>query len=293
LKIIKNIKSLNQIISTIRKKGDSIGFIPTMGSLHQGHISLLKKSISENNITICSIYVNPTQFNNNTDFQKYPRNLKRDEDLLININCHILFLPCDNEMYPDNQKKKDYNFTPCMHILEGEKRPGHFIGVITIINKLFTIIQPDRAYFGEKDYQQLWLIKLFVKIFNIAVEIKSCPTIRDQNGLALSSRNKRLKLKEKKTALNLFTTMQNLKNEIKLKRKTHKPHILTTLELQNLKKTAIDKIQKTPFIKLDYFEIIDVENFRFAIDIDTNKKYRILVAAYVGKIRLIDNILID
>tara|TARA_Y100001968_G_C19445304_1_gene765054 strand:- start:2940 stop:3785 length:846 start_codon:yes stop_codon:yes gene_type:complete len=281
------------VISKTRKHGHSIGFVPTMGSLHEGHLSLLRKSVIENNTTICSIYVNPTQFNDQVDFQKYPRNISRDEELLRNVNCSVLFVPCDNEIYTENQQENTYNFSPCMHILEGEKRPGHFSGVITIVHKLFNIIQPDRAYFGEKDYQQLWLIKLFVKTLQIPVKIKSCPTIRDQHGLALSSRNERLTIKQKKLSLNLFKTLSNLKNEIQIKKKTCQNGQLNNLELNNLKNKAIREIQNNPLIKLDYFEVIDVENFSFALLIDINKKYRILVAAYVGNTRLIDNILID
>ena len=263
-----------------------------MGSLHQGHISLLEQSTIENNVTVCSIYVNPTQFNDKKDFEKYPRDIKRDEHLLKRIKCDILFLPSDHEMYPDNKANEDYGFMNGMDILEGEKRPGHFYGVLTIVHTLFKVIQPDRAYFGEKDYQQLWLIKQFVAHKNMPIEIRGCPTIRAEDGLALSSRNERLTLEEKKIALSLFSAMNNFKKEIQRMINKTSNYYLKTIEIESLKKTIARKIYKNPHIKLDYFEVIDVENFSFAKEIHTSKDYRVFIAAHIAQIRLIDNTLI-
>ena len=262
-----------------------------MGSLHEGHVSLLQKSINDNNVTLCSIYVNPTQFNDKIDFKKYPRDINSDIKILEKINCNILFLPSDDEMYPENDKKEDYSFMDAMDILEGEKRPGHFFGVLTIVHKLFNLIKPNRAYFGEKDYQQLWLIQQFVKALKIPINVLGCPTIRTAQGLALSSRNQRLTEQDKKIALILFKSVNNLKKEIKSNIKHN--NTLKKSDLVSIQERIRNKISQHTNIKLDYFEVIDVENFSFAKEIKMDKKYRILIAADVSKIRLIDNILID
>ena len=291
MKIIHNIQLLRHTLSNVRKDKQSIGFVPTMGSLHEGHVSLLQKSINDNNVTLCSIYVNPTQFNDKIDFKKYPRDINIDIKILEKINCDILFLPSDDEMYPENDKKSDYSFMDVMDILEGEKRPGHFLGVLTIVHKLFNLIQPNRAYFGEKDYQQLWLIQQFVKALKIPINVLGCPTIRTVQGLALSSRNQRLTEQDKKIALILFKSANNLKKEIKFNIKHN--NTLKKSDIVSIQERIRNKIYQHTNIKLDYFEVIDVENFSFAKEIKRDKKYRILIAAYVSKIRLIDNILID
>tara|TARA_B100001142_G_scaffold194614_1_gene193609 strand:- start:10331 stop:11203 length:873 start_codon:yes stop_codon:yes gene_type:complete len=290
LKTLKNIDSLKQTLIDIRKNNQSIGFVPTMGALHQGHLSLINKSKKENDITICSIYVNPTQFNNKQDLIKYPRNIENDIAMLHEIHCDILFVPSNEEMYARNEQLGDYNISEVMNLLEGEKRPGHFTGVITIVHKLFHLIKPHRSYFGEKDYQQIWLIKLFVKKIKSSTKIITCPTIRDDDGLALSSRNARLNLTQRKAATILFQTIDSFKDQIlKIKKRHHNNRI----DISILKYEQIKMIHQYSFIKLDYFEVIDVENFSFATEIVFNKNYRILIAAFIGEIRLIDNILID
>ena len=180
-----------------------------------------------------------------------------------------------------------------MEILEGEKRPGHFFGVLTIVHKLFNLVQPKRAYFGEKDYQQLWLIQKFVSVLKLPISVLGCPTIRTVQGLALSSRNHRLNKQEKKISLILFQSIYHLKKEIRLTLKINQNSILKNSDLHRIKEGIRNKISKNTNIKLDYFEVIDVENFSFAKEIKMDKKYRILIAAYISKIRLIDNILID
>ena len=293
MKIIRSIKALNQIITDNRARGFLIGFVPTMGSIHRGHISLVQKSMLENNYTICSIYVNPTQFNDKTDFIKYPREEEKDIKILHECNCDAVFLPNDKEMYPKKDETfKDDFISEYMNILEGEKRPGHFLGVITIVNKLFNLIQPDKAYFGEKDYQQLYLIRFFVKKFKIPVEIRACKIVRGKDGLALSSRNKHLTLSEKRAARYLFTALKFLQKKLADHKRKNTLFFLDEKAVNDLKKLAINNIINNSLIKLDYFEIIEVENFRFAKTIDNNKIYRILIAAYIGNTRLIDNILI-
>ena len=292
MKIIDNIKLLHNTLSNARKNNDSIGLVPTMGSLHEGHLSLLKKSINDNNVTVCSIYVNPTQFNDKIDFNKYPRDVKRDIKFLEKIRCDILFLPSDHEMYPKNGEKEEYSFIETMDILEGDKRPGHFFGVLTIVHKLFNLVRPKNSYFGEKDYQQLWLIQKFVSARKLPISVQGCPTIRTAQGLALSSRNQRLNKQEKKLSLILFQSMNILKKEIISTLKTNDNNNLKQSKLNNIKQRIRNKISQNTKIKLDYFEVIDVENFSFAKEIKMDKKYRIFIAAYISKIRLIDNILI-
>ena len=287
MKIIRDIKYLRTIIGEIKSKNQLLGFVPTMGSLHSGHISLLNESINENDVTICSIYVNPTQFNDPVDFAKYPREYNSDLELLQSLDCDIVFLPTDEAMYPENHKPIDYEFSNYMNILEGEKRPGHFLGVVTIIHKFFRIIHPDRAYFGEKDYQQLWLIRLFAKKFQIPTEIKACKTIRNKNGLALSSRNKHLTEQQKAHAQSLFLALDSLKCAIKGK------SYLNNKNFIDLKDQVFSQFLSSSWIKLDYFDVIEDESFRFVREIKHDKKYRILIAAYVGGIRLIDNMLIE
>ena len=287
LKIVKDIKYLRKIILDIKSKNQLIGFVPTMGALHNGHVSLLKESINENQFTICSIYVNPTQFNDPNDFETYPRDDNTDIELLESIDCDLLFLPSDHEMYPQGEPVYKYDYSECMNILEGEKRPGHFSGVITIIHKLFDLIKPDRAYFGEKDYQQLWLIKLFIKTFKLAIEIKTCKTIRDRNGLALSSRNKKLTRNETEQARSLFKALDRFRHGVKEQGE------LDYKDFCALRDNIMETVLCNPIIKLDYFEVIEDENFRFVNQIKNSKKYRILIAAYIGHTRLIDNMLIE
>tara|TARA_B100000674_G_scaffold499390_1_gene544827 strand:+ start:3105 stop:3974 length:870 start_codon:yes stop_codon:yes gene_type:complete len=289
LKTFKNISSLKKTLVDIRKNNQSIGFVPTMGALHEGHLSLINKSKKENDITICSIYVNPIQFNNKQDLIKYPRNIKNDIVMLHKIHCDILFAPSNEEMYMLNEQG-DYNVSKVMNLLEGEKRPGHFAGVITIVHILFKLINPHRSYFGEKDYQQLWLIKFFVKKIKLSTKIISCPTIRDIDGLALSSRNTRLNSKQRKVATILFQYIDSFKNKIL---EIKKNHLKKRINISTLKYEQIKMIHQDSLIKLDYFEVIDVENFSFATEIVFNKNYRILIAAFIGGVRLIDNVLID
>ena len=255
-----------------------------MGSLHAGHLSLIETAASENDFTICSIYINPTQFNDKNDFDTYPRSYETDIELLKSLDCDLVFLPKDKEMYPSNKSIVNYNFTFCMNILEGKKRPGHFSGVISIVNILFKLTCPSRAYFGEKDYQQLWIIKSFVIFFQLPIKIRSCPTVRDSTGLALSSRNDNLNKEEKAQATHLFKALQNFKSSLELDTISHKDKII------DLKKNLVAFLKKSSLIKLDYVEIIDEENFSFVTKIKKNTKYRILIAAHVGRTRLIDNI---
>ena len=211
-----------------------------MGSIHEGHISLIQKSIEENHITICSIYVNPKQFNDKKDLINYPRDETGDIRKLERANCNILFLPSDNDIYPNNFQEKDYNFTTVLNILEGEKRPGHFKGVLNVVQVLFELVQPNKAYFGEKDYQQLWIITCFQKTYKLSVSIQPVQTTRDSFGLALSSRNKHLSSVQKKTAINLYNALVLLKTKIERK---FKESTFLSIEKSELQKNEITGIK--------------------------------------------------
>ena len=291
MKIIRNIKFLKEVLKVYQQKNKSLGFVPTMGALHNGHLSLIHESVKHNDYTLCSIYVNPKQFNNKQDLIQYPRSEKEDILKLEKIGCDILFTPNDDEI--NMIEDIEYNFTSIINFLEGAKRPGHFLGVISIVHKLFNIIQPKKAYFGEKDYQQLWIINSFVKKYNINTELKAVSTIRDKNGLALSSRNQFLTISQKKTACALFQSMTKLKELIDLYKKENQGLFLDGDKLKSFKNSVIEEFFDNTLIKLDYFEIIETENFSFAQGIHFQNSYRALMAAYVGEIRLIDNIEIN
>ena len=293
MKVIRNRKSLHQELKLLRKKQIEIGFVPTMGAIHQGHISLIQNSVQENKVTICSIYVNPKQFNDKKDLINYPRDLMGDIKKLEQANCDILFLPSDSEIYPNNFQDKDYNFTSVLNILEGERRPGHFKGVLNVVQILFELVQPTRAYFGEKDYQQLWIIIFFKTTYKLPLSICPVQTIRDSDGLALSSRNKRLSVAQKQIAINLYMTLNKLKEKIDKYFRESTSLFIENNKLEKLKLQVLKPILVNSSIKLDYFEIIEVENFRFVTNLHRNKHYRVLIAAYIGKVRLIDNLAIN
>ena len=293
LKVIRNINSLYQELKVVRKKTIDIGFVPTMGAIHEGHISLIQNSVKENKITICSIYVNPKQFNDKKDLVHYPRDLIGDIKKLEQANCDILFLPLDCEIYPNNFQDRDYNFTTVLNILEGERRPGHFKGVLNVVQILFELVQPTRAYFGEKDYQQLWIIMSFQKTYKLPLSIQPVQTIRDTDGLALSSRNKRLSVAQKKVAVNLYMALNLLKEKIEQYFKESPSLFIEKNKLQKIRLKVLKPILSNSSIKLDYFEIIEVENFSFVTNLHCNKIYRVLIAAYIGEVRLIDNISIN
>ena len=292
MKIIKDISSLQENLKLYKDRMYTVGFIPTMGSLHKGHLSLIEQSIQENNRTICSIYINPTQFNNNSDLQKYPKNHIEDLDILQKTGCDVVFLPSNHEMYGNAMRRDNYKIGGVLSVLEGEKRPGHFSGVLTIVNKLFKLIQPNIAYFGEKDFQQLWIIRQNTINQEMAIEIKSCKTIRNAYGLALSSRNQHLSITEELAARNIFKSLTFFKKSISSYFLDEKKSTLDEIIYEKIKTESLLFINQNRLIKLDYFDVIEIENFSFVKNLTKEKNYRVLVAVYVGNTRLIDNILI-
>jgi pantoate--beta-alanine ligase len=278
LKIFTSKTPLQQYLSQIRDSGESIGFVPTMGALHQGHLSLIEQAKHFNDKTICSIFVNPTQFNDPKDLLKYPRTIDQDISLLEQVDCDFLFKPEVDEIY-DNNEQWHLAIGELEHLLEGKFRPGHYQGVTQVVYKLFNIVKPDTAYFGQKDYQQFLIISKMVEILNIPVKLIMCPIKREADGLAMSSRNIHLTPEDHQHALILSKTLTWVENNFDIKK------------IPQLKKEAELMIGSEPGAELDYFEIVNGDTLLPAGE--NSKSVVALVAAKVGKTRLIDNVVLD
>ena len=279
MKIFESQQPLKQWLNEHKKPGNSLGFVPTMGALHEGHLSIVRQSVAENALTVCSIFVNPTQFNNKEDFEKYPINIERDIKLLTAAGCDALFIPHVKEIYPQTTYLS-FDFGDLGHVLEGVHRPGHFSGVATILSKLFHIVQPDRAYFGMKDYQQLAIIRCMVRELSFPIEIIGCETVREASGLAMSSRNERLSTATRTKAGSIFHTLNAFSNNISVK---NWPLIREQI-IQNL--TA-----QLP-IAIEYVELGDPDTLQ-PLPLSYDKSYGVLFFAGVLEgVRLIDNITI-
>jgi len=277
MKILYTIQEIKKYISEQKSRDISIGFVPTMGALHFGHISLINRAKQENDICICSIFVNPTQFNNKEDLLNYPRHIESDIKYLASVNCDILFAPSEKEMYPEPDNTI-YKLGGLDVVMEGKYRPNHFNGVAIIVKKLFDIIEPQKTYFGEKDFQQLAVIKYLVKEYSVPVEIISCPTYRETDGLAMSSRNIRLTKEERKVAPYIYKTLLKAKD---LSRKKN---------VNDIKQFVLKEFQKKPNLNLEYFEIVDKETLKNIEQFDDFNNCIGCIAVFLGKVRLIDNI---
>ena len=272
-------KTSKEILDFLNKTNKSIGLVPTMGALHAGHESLIKKALIENEIVIVSIFVNPTQFDNKDDLINYPRNLKSDLEKIKKLDSKIIiYSPLIKDLYFDDISVKDFNFGFIGNELEGHFRKNHFNSVATIVEKLFNLFKPNRAYFGEKDYQQILIIKNLILKSNLNVELTSCPTVRDPDGLALSSRNDLLSKKERKIAPIIYKTLLNVKNKIKNE------------QIESVIFKIKNEFESTPSLKLEYLEIREALSLKPVKKINKEKKYRAFISARIGKIRLIDNI---
>ncbi|WP_264559758.1 pantoate--beta-alanine ligase [Flavobacterium sp. N2270] len=257
----------------------TIGFVPTMGALHSGHLSLIQNSLKNNALTVVSIFVNPTQFNNSEDLKKYPRTLEKDIEKINTLSDKIiLYAPSVEDIYEKKIESTAFNFDGIENQMEGKHRPGHFDGVGTIVKKLFEIIQPTRAYFGEKDFQQLQIVKKMVSKEKLPVKIIGCEILREPNGLAMSSRNERLSKETRQNAAIIYSFLQKAKVLFKTK---------SAQEILNLAKKTF---QTNPYFELEYFEISDEEKLLPCLRKNKSKKYRAFIAVYVEGIRLIDNI---
>lgn len=276
MKVLKSKKTLIDYVERQREMGKKIGFAPTMGALHEGHLSLYKAAKKENDEVISSIFVNPTQFNNPDDFQKYPKTLEKDIELLEKAGVDAVYVPNVEEMYPDGLNSKKYDFGGLENEMEGKYRPGHFDGVGTIVEELFRQVQPHNAYFGEKDYQQLAIIKKMVEKAKLPVKIHGVPTLREEDGLAMSSRNVRLTEIQRKEATIIYETLTKVKEWFKV------------ISLEEIKQRVTDIFRNSNF-ELEYFVIADEETLKEANAIDENREYRAFIVAYAGDVRLIDN----
>lgn len=275
--IFTKISQINKFLTGIAQKGSSIGFVPTMGALHQGHLTLIRKANDENDVSVCSIFVNPTQFNNPEDLKKYPRLIEKDMLLLEKSGCDVLFYPNADEMYGKDEGLLDVDFLGIDKRLEGEHRPGHFNGVATIVKKLFDAVAPHKAYFGQKDYQQVLVVKTMVKQLNVPIEIIAVPTVREESGLAMSSRNLRLTDEERENAAEIYRVLVWAKEN------------LTKLDAGEIEKVAGERLAKIPGAAVEYFELADGETLAPLVKYKTGQKVVALTAVQVGAVRLIDN----
>jgi pantoate--beta-alanine ligase len=275
--VFAKIKSIQQKIKSL-PKGTSIGFVPTMGALHQGHISLVEKAKKENDIVVVSIFVNPTQFDREEDLVNYPKTIDSDLSLLKAVFCDLVFTPTAEEIYANNIQSANFNFDGLEHQMEGKFRQGHFDGVGTIVKRLFEIITPTKAYFGEKDYQQLQIIRKMVHKSQLSVKIIPCDIFRETDGLAMSSRNTRLTNEHRKVAPFIYKTLKQAKIKF------------GTENALEVIKWVENEFKKEPLLELEYFEIADEETLLPIKTKNEKQKCRAFIAVFAGNIRLIDNI---
>jgi pantoate--beta-alanine ligase len=279
MKIFHTISETKDFIKAKRKEDLSIGFVATMGALHEGHVSLVNKARQDNDIVLCSIFINPTQFDNQEDLKKYPRTLETDTALLKKADCDIIFAPSSDEMYNAVPKLK-LDFGNLEHVMEGEFRPGHFNGVATVVSKLFHIVNPDRAYFGLKDLQQVAILNRLVKDLSFDLELISCPIIRERDGLAMSSRNTRLSPKARSLASQIHKSLQIAKKALE-----------DGLTAESCKKKVVEHFKSFPDFQLEYLEISDFDNLEPLSSKNIAGKTAICIASYLDNVRLIDNVI--
>ena len=282
MQIITTKKELQDVVRACKEERKTIGLVPTMGALHAGHASLVKKAVAENNVCFVSVFVNPTQFNNKEDLAKYPRNINRDAELLSSIGADFVFAPTPEEMYSEEEMNTtfQFDFAGLDQVMEGKMRPGHFNGVVQVVSRLFYLVQPDKAYFGEKDFQQLAIIHHMVERSSMAgtfgnLQIIGCPIVREESGLALSSRNERLSASEKETAIAISKTLfESLK-------------WAKSASVAEVQQRVIDTINAVDGLEVEYYEIVDQTTL-----LPTNTFDHAIgcVTVYCGPVRLIDNI---
>ena len=273
--VVETIKKLKQELEKYNSK--NIGFVPTMGALHSGHISLVERCVKENDICVVSVFVNPTQFNDKADLERYPRTEEADKKLLEAAGCDIVFMPQVEEMYPEEDTRV-FNFGSIETVMEGKYRPGHFNGVAQIVSKLFDAVEPTRSYFGEKDFQQVAIIRDMVRQLNLPVEIIACPIIREESGLARSSRNELLSAEERKKAALISQVLSKSVNFAK------------EMSVDEVKNWVIDQFKTDEVFRMDYYDIVDGNSLQSVSSWDESDYIVGCIAVYCGKIRLIDNI---
>lgn len=282
MQVFFSFDALNSNFLSKKAQNITVGFVPTMGALHQGHLSLIDIALSENNLVVVSIFVNPTQFNNTSDYDLYPRTVESDLNRLKHYSENLLVLvPETKDIYPNGTISKQYDFGGIENEMEGKFRPGHFDGVGTVLHSFFKMIQPTVAYFGEKDFQQLQIVKKLVKIENLPVKIVGCPIVRESNGLAMSSRNKRLTKKQYDEASFIYKILKTVKSDF------------GTKNAQNIAQWVENEFKNNNYLKLEYFEISNEETLKPMIKKELNQKYRAFIAVFAGDVRLIDNIALN
>ena len=277
MKILKTIAEVKKLLVELRGSNKSIGFVPTMGALHLGHMSLVEKSNQECDFTIVSIFVNPTQFNDKQDYELYPRDVDTDIKMLIQYKAHAVFIPSSEEIYPEPDQR-NFDLGELETIMEGKYRPGHFQGVVKVVSKLFDIVEPDKSYFGIKDFQQLAVIRKMTQLLKYRIEIVGCPIVREANGLAMSSRNKRLTVEEFDEASTIFKSLNKVQNLISIK------------PIPKIKDWITGNIEESSHLKVEYVEFVDNESLAVIDDIANSKSITCCIAVFSRKVRLIDNI---
>lgn len=283
MRVFNKNQSLSDFLESLSTQNFSVGFVPTMGALHNGHLSLIKQAIDENDHVIVSIYINPTQFDDKHDLDKYPYNLEEDIKILKTIKNDklSLFTPSNFEIYGKNISKENFNFEGLDQHMEGKFRPGHFAGVATVVRKLLEVVRPNKAYFGEKDYQQLLIVNKLAELLKFPISIIGCPISRDENGLALSSRNSRLSTDDRLHASVIYKNLLLAKDQ------------LFTTEIASIKASVQEFFLNDPKMELEYFEIVEADNLESTSKINKNTKYRALIAVHISNVRLIDNIALN
>ncbi len=277
MEIVKTSKEIQDIVLKHKANGEQLGFVPTMGALHEGHLSLIKQSRQSCDLTFCSIFVNPTQFNDNEDFEKYPRTVEADLELLELAGCNYAFVPSVEEIYPE-QKPHQLKIDHLTNVMEGKFRPGHFDGVVQVVSRLFELLPVHKAFFGQKDFQQLAIIQEMVKQLNMDIDIVSCPIVREESGLAMSSRNERLTTQERAEASIIYQTLK----EIKANYKEH--------SVQEWQEKVRQTISQTEYCRLEYIEMVDSKSLQAISNWNDGQEIAICIAVFCGNVRLIDNI---
>ena len=277
--LVKTKAELQEQLKTLREKG-ATGLVPTMGALHAGHLSLVKTAVEENQSVVVTIFVNPAQFNDAEDLKRYPRNLEADLRLLEPSGCDVVFAPEPDEIYPEPDTRK-FDFGEMETVMEGKFRPGHFNGVAQVVSRLFDMVQPDKAYFGLKDFQQLAVIKQMAAQLKLGVEIVACPIVREKNGLAMSSRNELLTAEERENASLIYKTLAEAKN------------LADKKSVKELREWMTENINNNPFLNVEYIEIVDDKNLQPVENQDDEGTKVACAAVFCGKVRLIDNMVLN
>ena len=278
MKIFKNRDQLKSFLATSKKNKKTIGFVPTMGALHKGHLFLIEQAKKKNDLVVASIFVNPTQFNNQEDLDNYPKTLEKDIELLESVSCDVLFVPTVKEIYDENVVSDKFDFDGLEHEMEGKFRMGHFDGVGTIVKTLFEIVNPKNAYFGEKDFQQLQIIKKLVAKHQLPISIKGCEIFRENDGLAMSSRNARLTLEQRNASPLIYKILKSVKKKFQYE------------SVEEISEWVENQFKNHPILQLEYFTIADEKSLKSINIKEFDKKYRAFIAVFAGNIRLIDNI---